>query len=92
MCALPRARCTGRTPIQSCELGCGIATEHLDRIWEPFWQANQSLTRRQEGTGLGLSVTRRLVTTLRGTIDVQSEAGRGSVFVVTLPAFERVSP
>jgi two-component system, sensor histidine kinase len=74
------------------DTGSGIATEHLDRIWEPFWQADQSLTRRQEGTGLGLSVTRRLVTALGGTIDVQSEAGRGSVFVVTLPAVERVNP
>ena len=67
------------------DTGRGILAEHLERIWEPFWQADQSLTRQHEGVGLGLSVTRHLVDALEGEVFVASEPGRGSVFTVLLP-------
>lgn len=71
--------------LQFRDTGCGIAVQHLARIWEPFWQADQSLTRQREGAGLGLSVTRHLVSALEGDVSVESEPGRGSVFTVVLP-------
>lgn len=67
------------------DTGCGIGAQEMERIWEPFWQADQSLTRRREGAGLGLSVTRHLVAALEGDVSVESEPGRGSVFTVVLP-------
>jgi signal transduction histidine kinase len=68
------------------DTGIGIAEEHLDRIFEPFWQAERRTTRRAGGTGLGLSVSRGLVNLLGGTLTVESEVGVGSVFTILLPA------
>ena len=68
------------------DTGIGISPEYLDRIFDPFWQVEQKATRRAGGTGLGLSVSRRLARLLDGDIVVSSVVGRGSVFTVTLPA------
>ena len=65
--------------------GMGIPTECLDQIFEPFWQAEQTRTRRNEGTGLGLSVARRLAALLGGNLVVQSTLGRGSTFTLQVP-------
>jgi signal transduction histidine kinase len=67
------------------DTGVGIAPEALPRIFEPFWQGEEALTRRRGGLGLGLAITREVVTALGGQIAVESEVGRGSVFRVTLP-------
>jgi signal transduction histidine kinase len=67
------------------DTGIGIAPDHVEQIFEPFWQVQQSLTRRVGGTGLGLSVTRRLARLLGGDVSVTSEPGVGSTFVVDLP-------
>jgi PAS domain S-box-containing protein len=67
------------------DTGPGIAAEHLGRIYEPFWQAEQGATRRAGGTGLGLTVTRQLVELLGGRILVESTPGAGSTFTVELP-------
>ncbi len=68
------------------DTGIGISPEYLDRIFDPFWQVEQKATRRAGGTGLGLSVSRRLARLLDGDIVVSSVVGRGSVFTVTMPA------
>jgi len=66
--------------------GIGVAPEMLAQIFEPFRQGDSSMTRRFGGTGLGLAITKRLVERLGGAITATSEAGRGSLFRVRLPA------
>ena len=70
--------------LQVTDTGAGIAPEDLPILFEEFSQADSSLTRKHEGTGLGLALTRRLVQLHGGRIDVESELGRGSTFTVTL--------
>lgn len=67
------------------DTGIGIAPEHLGRIFEPFWQAEAHPARRVSGTGLGLSVTQRLLETLGGKISVESARGEGTTFRVRIP-------
>lgn len=67
------------------DTGIGMAPEHLDRIFEPFWQVEQTNTRTVHGTGLGLSVTSRFVKLLGGSITAESEPGKGSRFEIRLP-------
>lgn len=67
------------------DTGIGIADEHSDQIFDAFWQVEQPSTRRVGGTGLGLSVTRRLARLLGGDVTVSSKVGEGSAFIVSLP-------
>jgi signal transduction histidine kinase len=67
------------------DTGIGIATEHLDDVFQPFWQANQSSCQDSGGIGLGLAVSHRLATLLGGNLQVTSELGAGSNFTLTLP-------
>ena len=67
------------------DTGIGIAEEDLEKLFVPFRQIDSGLTRKYEGTGLGLSICKRLGERLGGTIDVESEPGRGSIFTVRLP-------
>jgi signal transduction histidine kinase/PAS domain-containing protein len=66
------------------DTGRGIDAADLAHIFDPFWQVEQTRTRRAEGTGLGLSVARRLAHLLGGDIFVHSEPGRGSEFTLRL--------
>jgi signal transduction histidine kinase len=75
----------GRMQFTVRDSGIGIPSEHLERIFDPFWQVEQQPTRRAGGTGLGLSVSRRLARMMGGDIAVESAVGQGSTFVVTLP-------
>ena len=78
--------------LQVRDTGVGIAPEHLHRIWEPFWQVEQSATRMAEGTGLGLTVARNLAHLLGGEISVHSVPGGGSTFEVRLPPLPAGAP
>src|SRR3546814_8313948 len=65
--------------------GIGFATESLERMLDPFQQADSSISRRYGGTGLSLPIARTLPQRLGGTLPAQSEEGRGSVFTLELP-------
>jgi PAS domain S-box-containing protein len=71
------------------DTGIGIAEEDLPRLFLPFVQLDSRLSRQHAGTGLGLALVRRMIELHGGEIRVESEPGRGSRFVVTLP--ERVA-
>jgi signal transduction histidine kinase len=71
------------------DTGIGIAPEHLEQIFERFWQVDQSNTKLRGGTGLGLVVTRDLARALGGDVEVESRLGSGSRFRVRLPRDRR---
>jgi PAS domain S-box-containing protein len=64
--------------------GIGMPAEKLDTIFDPFTQADTSVTRQFGGTGLGLAISRRFAQALGGDISVHSELGKGSIFTVTV--------
>lgn len=80
-----RAGGNGRIRFEVCDSGIGIAREQLQVIFEAFRQADGSTRRRYGGTGLGLSISRDLAERMGGDIQVDSEPGRGSCFILELP-------
>lgn len=80
-----RAGGSGRVRFDVCDTGIGIAREQLPVIFEAFRQADGSTRRRYGGTGLGLSISRDLAERMGGSIQVDSEPGRGSCFILELP-------
>ncbi len=79
--------CTGKTGYLSFEVhdsGPGIPKEKQREIFQPFSQADTSTTRRHGGTGLGLTISRRLIDLMEGCIDLKSEPGQGSTFTFTV--------
>ncbi len=74
------------TTIQVCDTGIGIDPKDHSIIFEEFRQASEGDSRNYEGTGLGLSICKRYITLLGGTIELESEPGKGSVFTVTIPS------
>ena len=67
------------------DTGIGIERENLDKIFESFMQVNSTRNRDAEGTGLGLAISKRLVDLMGGTLSVESEFGKGSVFTIEIP-------
>jgi len=79
----------GRVAVEVRDSGSGILPEHLPRIFDPFFTTKPV----GEGTGLGLSICHRIVSDMRGSIEVDSEPGRGTTFVVRLvPAGQDRAP
>jgi two-component system, OmpR family, phosphate regulon sensor histidine kinase PhoR len=68
-----------------CDTGMGIAQEDLDRLFTRFFRTRDAESRAIQGIGLGLAITKSIVEAHGGRIEVQSEVGRGSSFVVRLP-------
>ncbi|GAB0057528.1 Sensor histidine kinase RcsC [Candidatus Magnetaquicoccaceae bacterium FCR-1] len=76
----------GRIILLVRDTGIGISPEKSQTIFDPFTQVDTSMTRRHGGSGLGLTIARRLVTLMNGEISVESQPGRGSAFRIALPA------
>ena len=68
------------------DTGIGIPKEHIPRIFERFYRVDRTRSRKLGGTGLGLSIVKHIVILHGGKIEVQSEEGKGSRFIVTIPA------
>jgi CheY-like chemotaxis protein/HPt (histidine-containing phosphotransfer) domain-containing protein/two-component sensor histidine kinase len=68
------------------DTGIGVPADKQDKIFNAFSQADNSTTRKFGGTGLGLTITRRLMEILGGKVTLQSESGKGSVFSLVIPA------
>ena len=67
------------------DTGIGIENDHLEKIFQRFAQAQGKITREYGGTGLGLSICREMARMLGGSISVESQPGKGSCFILTLP-------
>lgn len=67
------------------DTGVGIPREHIERLFERFYRVDKARSRVQGGTGLGLAIVKHIVLSFNGTIDVESELGKGSKFTVKIP-------
>ncbi|WP_421917582.1 response regulator [Mesorhizobium sp.] len=88
--ARARTETTDRLCFTIADTGPGLRDEDMERIFEEFEQADGTSTRTHGGAGLGLAISRRLVTAMGGTISVSSRLGQGSEFVVEIPAASAV--
>jgi signal transduction histidine kinase len=68
------------------DTGAGISPEVIPKIFDRFYQADASATRRHGGTGLGLAIVKRVLDAHKARITVESQPGRGTTFFVRLPA------
>jgi protein-histidine pros-kinase len=85
VCVRARPQGAHRFRLEVEDTGIGIRREDLPRLFQEFEQLESGTARRYEGTGLGLALTRRIVELQGGSIEVASEAGKGSTFSVVLP-------
>ncbi|MFD8420326.1 sensor histidine kinase [Streptomyces sp. NPDC059466] len=82
---LSARRVDGEVVLDVTDTGSGIAAGDLPSVFDRFWRAEKSRSRRTGGSGLGLSIVRQLVVAHGGTVTVTSEVGTGSVFTLRLP-------
>lgn len=75
----------GTVTFAVCDTGIGISPEFHHAIFQDFTQVDSPIQKRLRGTGLGLSLSKRLAELLGGTVSLQSELGSGSTFSVILP-------
>ncbi len=68
--------------------GIGIAVQDLRRLFQPFVQVDSGLNRQHEGTGLGLALVQKLTDLHGGSVQVESEVGKGSRFTINLPCLQ----
>jgi signal transduction histidine kinase len=81
------ADCMGdQVRVRIADTGIGIHAEDAPKVFEAFRQIDGSLSRRYNGTGLGLALTKRLVELQNGSIAFESEPGVGTTFTILLPA------
>ncbi|MBW3528566.1 response regulator [Shewanella sp. NKUCC05_KAH] len=73
------------------DTGIGISHAHINKVFEPFVQADRSINSRFGGTGLGLTLCRRIMTLMGGNITVDSEEGEGSIFTINVPLRHNLS-
>ncbi len=71
--------------------GLGISEEELPHIFDPFYQVESSSTRRNEGTGIGLALTKEMVNLMNGKISVSSVLGEGTIFSISLPVSSKAA-
>ncbi len=67
------------------DTGIGISKEHIARLFERFYRVDKARSRSKGGTGLGLAIVKHIVINFKGTIDVASEVGKGSKFIIKIP-------
>ncbi len=72
--------------------GHGIPAENLTKVFDRFYQVDDSFTKEKEGTGIGLALTKELVDLMNGEIYVESESGKGTLFKVNIPLEEIMPP
>lgn len=77
--------------IKVIDTGIGIEADQMENLFKPFIQIDSEITRKHEGTGLGLSISNKLVALLGGSIRVESEYGKGSTFIVSLPVKNQIN-
>jgi len=78
-------RADGEVTITVRDNGCGIAAEHLPRIFERFYRIDKARSRQQGGTGLGLAIVKHIARAHHGRVTVDSQPGRGAAFAICLP-------
>jgi two-component system phosphate regulon sensor histidine kinase PhoR len=70
------------------DTGAGISREHISRLFERFYRVDKARSRARGGTGLGLAIVKHIVLGFKGRIEVESEVGKGSKFIVKIPVEE----